>query len=220
MLGVDAVVFDLDGVLVDSETVWDEVRQAFAARHGGVWRADSTRAMQGMSTPEWASYLVTTVGVRLAANEVAAGVVEEMVRRYSSGPPLLPGAVAAVRAVAARWPVAIASSSPPVLISSFLAATGLVDVVPVAVSSEEAGAGKPAPDVYLLAASKLGVDASRSAAVEDSTNGLRAALAANMTVYAVPNPHFPPDPAVLARTTVLRSVADLPAALASTRPHE
>ncbi|CCH35660.1 HAD-superfamily hydrolase, subfamily IA, variant 3 [Saccharothrix espanaensis DSM 44229] len=208
------MVFDLDGVLVDSETVWDEVRQAFARRHGGTWLPDSTRAMQGMSTPEWADYLVTAVGVKLTPAEAATGVVAEMARRYETGPPVLPGAVDVVRAVAARHPVAIASSSPPVLITSFLAATGLADVVPVAVSSEQAGAGKPAPDVYLLATAELGVEASRCAAVEDSTNGLRSALAAGMTVYAVPNPHFPPDPEVLAQVTVLHSITDLPAALA------
>ncbi|MFT7835242.1 HAD family phosphatase [Saccharothrix sp. BKS2] len=211
---MDAVVFDLDGVLVDSETVWDEVRRAFAAAHGGAWTPAATRAMQGMSTPEWASYLVEAVGVRLTPEEVAAGVVAEMERRYAQGPPVLPGAVRVVRAVADRWPVAIASSSPPALIRSFLTATGLVDVVPVALSSEEAGAGKPAPDVYLLAASRLGAAPGRCAAVEDSTNGLRSALAAGMAVYAVPNPHFPPDPAVLAGVTVLRELAELPDALA------
>ncbi|WP_106616172.1 HAD family hydrolase [Saccharothrix carnea] len=217
---MDAVVFDLDGVLVDSERMWDEVRQAFAARHGGTWPAAATRAMQGMSTPEWATYLVTEVGVRLTPAETASGVIGEMAERYAEGPPVLPGAVDVVREVASRYPVAIASSSPPVLIKSFLAATDLTDVVPVAISSEQAGAGKPAPDVYLLAASKLGVDPSRSAAVEDSTNGLRAALAAGMTVYAVPNPHFPPDPVVLAHVTVLRDLSDLPAALASAPPGE
>uniref|UniRef100_UPI0031D3A102 HAD family hydrolase n=1 Tax=Saccharothrix mutabilis TaxID=33921 RepID=UPI0031D3A102 len=217
---MDAVVFDLDGVLVDSETVWDEVRRAFAARHGGTWLPTSTRDMQGMSTPEWASYLVEAVGVRLNPDEAARGVVAEMAARYEAGPPVLPGAVEVVLEVASRYPVAIASSSPPVLIRSFLEATDLADVVPVALSSEEAGAGKPAPDVYLLAASKLGVHPSRSAAVEDSTNGLRAALAAGMTVYAVPNPHFPPDPGVLAEVTVLQALSDLPSALASTRPDE
>ncbi|MEJ2853578.1 MULTISPECIES: HAD family hydrolase [unclassified Saccharothrix] len=211
---MEAVVFDLDGVLVDSETMWDEVRRAFASRHGGTWLPTSTRAMQGMSTPEWAAYLVSDVGVRLTPDEVARGVVEEMATRYEAGPPVLPGAVEVVREVASRWPVAIASSSPPVLIRSFLDATGLADVVGVALSSEEAGAGKPAPDVYLLAAEKLGVTASRCAAVEDSTNGLRSALAAGMTVYAVPNPHFPPDPEVLAEVTVLSALSDLPAALA------
>ncbi len=208
-------MFDLDGVLVDSETMWDEVRQAFAAAHGGTWTPAATRAMQGMSTPEWAAYLVREVGVRLSPEDAAAGVIAEMDRRYAEGPPVLPDAVRVVRAVADRWPVAIASSSPPVLIRSFLRATDLAGVVPVAISSEEAGAGKPAPDVYLLAASRLGVAADRCAAVEDSTNGLRSALAAGMAVYAVPNPHFPPDPAVLAEVTVLPGLADLPTALSA-----
>jgi HAD superfamily hydrolase (TIGR01509 family) len=209
-MGVDAVVFDLDGVLVDSEQVWDEVRQAFALSRGGAWTPTATTDMQGMSTPEWASYLVSEVGVQLSPEEASAGVIAEMVARYEAGPPVLPGAVSTVRAVAARYPIAIASSSPPVLIRSFLHATGLSSLVPVALSSEDAGKGKPAPDVYLLAAAKLGVDPSSCAAVEDSTNGLRAALAAGMTVYAVPNPHFPPDPAVLAEVTVLSSIAELP----------
>ncbi|WP_307867879.1 HAD family hydrolase [Umezawaea beigongshangensis] len=209
----EAVVFDLDGVLVDSERIWDEVRQAFAAEHGGTWLPDSTRAMQGMSTPEWASYLVEQVGVRLSPEEVASGVVAEMTRRYEAGPPVLPGAVDTVRGVAELCPVAIASSSPPALIRAFLEATGLTDVVRVALSSEQAGAGKPAPDVYLAAARELDVDPTRCAAVEDSTNGLRSALAAGMTVFAVPNPHFPPDPTVLARVAVLSDLTNLPAAV-------
>jgi HAD superfamily hydrolase (TIGR01509 family) len=207
---VEAVVFDLDGVLVDSERMWDEVRQAFATAHGGTWLPDSTRAMQGMSTPEWASYLVETVGVRLTPAEAASGVVDEMAARYAQGPPVIDGAVDAVRAVAARYPVAIASSSPPVLIRVFLESTGLSSLVPVALSSEQTGAGKPAPDVYLAAARELGVAPAACAAVEDSTNGLRAAIAAGMAVYAIPNPHFPPDPTVLDHVTVVASIVDLP----------
>ncbi|TWP52911.1 HAD family phosphatase [Lentzea tibetensis] len=211
---MEAVVFDLDGVLVDSEQVWDEVRQAFALAHGGAWTPTATTDMQGMSTPEWADYLVSSVGVQLAPAAASDGVIAGMVERYESGPPVLPGAVSTVRSVAARYPVAIASSSPPVLIRSFLHATGLDELIQVALSSEDAGRGKPAPDVNLLAAAKLGVAAERCYAVEDSTNGLRAALAAGMTVFAVPNEHFPPDPAVLAQVSVLGSIVDLPDALA------
>ncbi|TDD71980.1 HAD family phosphatase [Jiangella aurantiaca] len=212
---MDAVVFDLDGVLVDSERAWDEVRRAVVAEHGGEWTDAATRAMQGMSTPEWAAYLVGELGAALTPNEAARTVVDEMARRYADAPPVIDGAVDAVRAVAARLPVAIASSSPPVLISSFLSFAGLTDLVPVVVSSEEVAAGKPAPDVYLEAARRLDVDPRRSAAVEDSTNGLRSAHAAGMTVVAVPNPHFPPDPAVLAATAsaVLDDIATLPATL-------
>jgi HAD superfamily hydrolase (TIGR01509 family) len=209
---VEAVIFDLDGVLIDSEQVWDEVRQSFAASHGGVWTPEATRAMQGMSTPEWGAYLVEAVGVQLTPAEASAGVIAEMEKAYAAHLPVIPGAVDAVRAVAERFPVAIASSAPAVLIKVFLDVTGLP--VPVAVSSEECAAGKPSPDVYLLAASRLGVVPTSCYAVEDSTNGLRAALAAGMTVLAVPNPHFPPAEDVLAQVRVLSSIADLPAALA------
>ena len=209
---MDAVIFDLDGVLIDSEQVWDEVRQSFAAAHGGVWTATATRDMQGMSTQEWGAYLVSAVGVQLSPKEASAGVIAEMEKAYASHLPVIPGAVDAVRAVAARYPMAIASSAPAVLIKVFLAVTGLP--VPVAVSSEECASGKPSPDVYLLAASRLGVAPASCYAVEDSTNGLRAALAAGMTVLAVPNPHFPPAADVLTQVRVLSSIADLPAALA------
>ncbi len=211
MLLVDAVIFDLDGVLIDSEQVWDEVRQDFALSHGGVWTPEATRAMQGMSTPEWGAYLVSAVGVQLSAEEASAGVIAEMEKAYAAHLPVIPGAVETVRAVAERFPVAIASSAPAVLIKVFLDVTGLP--VPVAVSSEECAAGKPSPDVYLLAASRLGVEAASCCAVEDSTNGLRAALAAGMTVLAVPNPHFPPAEDVLAQVRVLSSITDLPDAL-------
>ncbi|WP_020669150.1 HAD family hydrolase [Amycolatopsis nigrescens] len=211
---MDAVVFDLDGVLVDSEQTWDEVRRAVVAEHGGSWRPEATRAQQGMSTPEWARYLVEELGARLTPERIAEVVVDRMAERYSGGPPVLPGAAEVVRAVGERYPVAIASSSPPVLIKAFLDATGLTGLVRVALSSEQVAAGKPAPDVYLEAAGRLGVPATACAAVEDSTNGLRSAKAAGMTVYAVPNPHFPPDPSALAEAdTVLTHIRDLPTTL-------
>ncbi|MEU8631029.1 HAD family phosphatase [Amycolatopsis sp. NPDC048633] len=209
---MDAVIFDLDGVLVDSERIWDEVRRAVVAEHGGTWREEATRAQQGMSTPEWARYLVEELGAQLSPPEIATLVVKRMAARYAEEPPLIPGAVEVVRAVAKRWPVAIASSSPVILIKGFLDVTGLP--VGAAVSSEQVGAGKPAPDVYLRAAELLGVAPSDCAAVEDTTNGLRSALAAGMAVYAVPNPHFPPDPEVLKQATaVVEKITDLPGAL-------
>ena len=213
---MEAVVFDLDGVLVDSEQTWDEVRRAVVAEHGGRWTAEATRAMQGMSTPEWARYLVAELGARLEPDRIAEVVIDAMAARYAGGPPVLPGAEETVRAVAGRYPVAIASSSPPVLIKAFLEATDLVGVVRVAVSSEQVAAGKPAPDVYLKAAELLAVRPETCAAVEDTTNGLRAAMAARMAVYALPNPHFPPDPAVLAEAAfVLDDIRDLPSRLDS-----
>ena len=209
---MEAVIFDLDGVLVDSERIWDEVRRAVVAEHGGTWRPEATRAQQGMSTPEWARYLVEELGARLSPPEIATLVVKRMAARYAAEPPLIPGAVEVVRQVSARWPVAIASSSPVILIKGFLDVTGLP--VGAAVSSEQVGAGKPAPDVYLRAAELLGVAPSDCAAVEDTTNGLRSALTAGMAVYAVPNPHFPPDEEVLKQATaVVEKITDLPGAL-------
>jgi len=198
-----AIVFDLDGVLVDSEQVWDEVRRAVVAERGGRWTGEATTAMQGMSTPEWARYL-TTLGAAGSPDELARVVIEAMADRYREHVPLLPGAVDAVVALSGRWPLAVASSSPPDLIRVVLAAAGLTDRFRVTVSSEEVPRGKPAPDVYLAAATKLAAEPAACVAVEDSANGLRAAAAAAMVVVAVPNPHFPPpaDVLALARATV------------------
>jgi HAD superfamily hydrolase (TIGR01509 family) len=193
------VIFDLDGVLVDSEQWWDEIRRGVVAEYGGRWTEQATTAMLGMSTPEWARYLVDTLGVQLAPEQAAATVIDRMADRYAAGPPLLPHAVEAVRDAARRAPVAIATSSPPRIIDAFLSGTALTGTVRAAVSSEQAGAGKPDPAVYLAAATRIDVPAADCVAIEDSSNGLRAALAAGMTVVAAPNPHFPPDPGVLAR---------------------
>ncbi|BCJ30062.1 HAD family hydrolase [Actinocatenispora sera] len=193
------VIFDLDGVLVDSEQWWDEIRRGVVAEFGGRWTDEATTAMLGMSTPEWARYLVEALGVRLPPEQVAAAVIDRMADRYAAGPPLLPHAVEAVREAARRAPVAIATSSPPRIIDAFLAGTALTGTVRAAISSEQAGAGKPDPAVYLAAAAGIDVPAGDCVAIEDSSNGLRAALAAGMTVVAAPNPHFPPDPGVLAR---------------------
>ena len=183
-----AIVFDLDGVLVDSEQLWDEVRRSVVAERGGRWTAEATSAMQGMSTPE----------------ELARVVVAAMADRYRRHVPLLPGAVEAVTALSGRWPLGLASSSPPDLIHVVLTAAGIAGRFRVTLSSEEVPRGKPAPDVYLAVAARLDVEPATSVAVEDSANGLRSAAAAGMVVVAVPNPHFPPpaDALALARATV------------------
>lgn len=211
---MDAVIFDLDGVLVDSETLWDEIRRSVVAEHGGEWTDEATRAMQGMSTPEWARYLVDTLGTELSAEEAAETVIARMGQRYEADPPILPGAAETARTVAERYRCAIASSSPPVLINAFLTATDLTGLIPTTVSSEQVDSGKPDPAVYLEAASRLGAAPEKCVAIEDSTNGLRAALAADMTVIGMPNPDFPPDSAVLARaSTILNRITELPDAL-------
>jgi HAD superfamily hydrolase (TIGR01509 family) len=209
-LTIEAVVFDLDGVLIDSEPVWEEVRRALVAEHHGRWRPDTQRRMMGMSTAQWSYYLSAELGVDLPANEVAQAVIDRMVVRLGSRPPLLPGAVEAVHRLASRWRLGIASSSPRRLIDMVLSAAGLSKQFAVTVSTEEVSRGKPAPDVYLMAARGLGVNPGWAAAVEDSSNGLRAAHAAGMHVIAVPRPDYPPDPDALGLADrVLHSLDEL-----------
>ena len=200
----DAIVFDLDGVVVDSEQVWDEVRRAVTTERGGRWTDEATTAMQGMSTPEWAAYLAGQLGAAGSPDELAKVVVDRMADRYRTAVPLLPGAAEAVTALAGHWPLAVASSSPPALIRVVLDAARVADRFRALVSSEEVPRGKPAPDVYLAAAERLGVSPATCVAIEDSANGLRSAAAAGMTVVAVPNPNYPPptDALALAAQTV------------------
>jgi HAD superfamily hydrolase (TIGR01509 family) len=195
---IDAVVFDLDGVLVDSEPLWDDVRRRFTTANGGRWSADAQQTMMGMSSGEWAHFMAATLGVALPEPDIIRGVVDDMAARYRDGVPLLPGAVEAVQRLAAQWPLGVASSSNRPLIDIVLRVTGLNAHFATTVSSEEVPRGKPAPDVYLEVSRRLGVSPSRCAAIEDSTNGLLAAQAAGMRVVAVPRATFPPDPEALA----------------------
>jgi beta-phosphoglucomutase-like phosphatase (HAD superfamily) len=207
---IDAVVFDLDGVIVDSEQVWDEVRQAYTREVGGTFTEVATRAMMGMSSPEWSRYMSELLGVPGTPEEINAAIVERMLQRYGASPPLIPGAVEAVRRTGALWPLAIASSSNPELIEVVLRTAGIDSLFATAVSSEEVAQGKPAPDVYLEAARRLGVDPGRCAAIEDSQAGIRSAKSAGMLVVAVPNLHFPPDDEAVAQAdVVLESIGDL-----------
>lgn len=189
---IEAVVFDLDGVLVDSEPVWEQVRRQFVAEHGGHWAPDAQQRLMGMSTGEWARYLGGELGVGLPPETIAAQVTGQMQARYRDRVPLMPGAAEAVRRLAARWPLGLASSSPPVLIGAVLDGAGLRDCFAVTMSTEQVAHGKPAPDIYLAVTRELGLRPDRCAAVEDSANGLRAAAAAELRVIAVPHPRYPP----------------------------
>lgn len=200
---VQAVVFDLDGVLVDSEELWDEVRRGLAAGAGRPWPDDATRAMQGMSTAEWSAYLTGAVGVPGEPEEVAAAVIDRVADRYRTRLPLLPGAVEAVERLAGSFVLGLASSSPRRLIDAVLAAAGLAGRFAVTVSTEEVAAGKPSPAVYQEAVARLGVPAGRAVAIEDSSNGLRAAARAGLGVIAVPHAAFPPDDDALALAAVV-----------------
>jgi HAD superfamily hydrolase (TIGR01509 family) len=193
-----AVIFDLDGVLVDSEQLWNGAKEQLVRETGGRWRDEAPTTMMGMSSPEWSAYLRDDLGVPLDAGEINRQVVQRMEERYRRSLPLLPGAFEAVRALGARWPLALASSANRELIDLVLELAAFGDAFRVTVSSEEVERGKPAPDVYLAAARGLGVEPAACVAIEDSSSGLRAAAAAGMTVIAVPNPHYAPHPDALA----------------------
>jgi HAD superfamily hydrolase (TIGR01509 family) len=211
---VRAVVFDLDGILIDSEPIWDEVRRHFVTREGGTWYPDSQQRMMGMSTSEWSGYLSTRLQVRLQPSEIAARVIEAMAERYGSRPPLIEGAAEAVRALAARWPLALASSSPRLLIDRVLASSGLDRLFVFSISTEELKRGKPAPDVYLRSAARFGLAPAECVAIEDSVNGVASALAAGMRVIAIPDLRYPLDRSLLEHVdATLKSIRELTAAI-------
>jgi HAD superfamily hydrolase (TIGR01509 family) len=195
---IEAVVFDLDGVLIDSEPVWEQVRRSVVASHGGHWDADTQDRLMGMSTGEWSRYLSSGLGVELSPAEVAGTVIAAMAARYREHLPLMPGAVDAVTRLAGRWPLGLASSAPRSLIETVLDAASLRPFFTAVLSTEEVARGKPAPDVYLSVAGLLGAPPAECAAVEDSSNGLRSAAAAGFAVIAVPHPKYPPAPDALA----------------------
>lgn len=207
---IEAVIFDLDGVLIDSEEWWDQIRHGLATENDLEWPSDATRLMQGMSTQEWSAYLAETVGIPGSASEVAGTVISRMAQRYAAQLPLIPGAVEAVKKISAHWPVAVASSSPRQLIDVVLAKSGLSGVVRTSMSTEECAAGKPSPIVYESVVERLGSTPARTVGVEDSSNGLRSASAAGLIVVAVPNPTYPPASDALALAdAVVENLAEL-----------
>ena len=211
---VEAVVFDLDGIVIDSETVWNDVRERYVRERGGRYDAEAQRAMMGMSSTEWSAYIHDELGVNASAEQINADVIELMAGRYREHLPLIPGAKAAVEQIAASYTLGLASSSNRELIDLVLELAGLATLFRATVSSEEVSRGKPAPDVYLEVAQRLEVSPERCVAVEDSHAGIASAGAAGMRVIAIPNPHYPPDEQTLAEANiVLASIRELTPAI-------
>jgi HAD superfamily hydrolase (TIGR01509 family) len=200
---VEAVVFDLDGVIIDSEEVWEEVRRGYVAGYGKEFRPDSQTRMMGMSTGEWSRHLSDEVGVPRTPEQVAADVLGRMAERYRADLPLIPGSVDCVRRLGEAFPLALASSSARILIDQVLETAGLAGAFRVTLSTEEVPRGKPSPDVYLEAAARLGVEPGACAAIEDSSNGLRSAAAAGCRVIAVPHGVYPPAADALAASSLV-----------------
>jgi HAD superfamily hydrolase (TIGR01509 family) len=216
MPGPAAVVFDLDGVLIESERVWDTARKELVRDRGGTWHEGATTDMMGMSSKEWSSYMHDRLGVPMDPAEINDDAVERVAFAYEAHLPLLPHAVETVRELAARWPLGVASSSNRPIIELVLERSGLRACFDAIVSSEEVEHGKPAPDVYLAAARQLDVEPDDCVAVEDSTNGIKAAVAAGMRTIAVPNREVPPDDDVLkTAAVVVSSLAEVTVNLAA-----
>jgi len=205
---IAAVVFDLDGLLLDTEELWDEAREELARERGGRWHDGAQRDMMGMSSPEWSRYMHDVIGLPDSPEQILEEVVERLAELYRRQLPLIDGAVEAVRRIGAHWPLAIASSSNRPLIDLFLELTETQELFRATVSSEEVAHGKPAPEVYLEAATRLDVAPGRCAAIEDSENGIRSARSAGMRVVAIPNRVFPPGPEALSLSDVLLDSLD------------
>jgi HAD superfamily hydrolase (TIGR01509 family) len=207
---IEAVAFDLDGTLIESERRWETARREMTVNAGGHWRDDAQPSMMGLSTPEWIAYMQQELGVALEADEIRKRVLERIRDSYREQLPLIDGADDAVRRLAVRWPLAVASSSPRELIELVLKLAGLGGCFDVVISSEEVARGKPAPDVYLRSCELLGSRPSHTAAIEDSGAGVRSAVAAGMPVVLIPGTEYPVDPAVLEKADlVLDSIKQL-----------
>ena len=203
-------MFDLDGVLLVSERIWDEARRVVAERNGGNWQAGATAAMQGMSSREWAAYLHDELSLDLPTDDIVDLVVREVLASYTQHLPVVPDADELLQRLHRRWPLALASSSNRVVIDKVLTLAGWTDLFRASVSSEEVAQGKPSPDVYVEASRRLGEAAASCVAVEDSANGIRSAVAAGLAVVAVPNRDDPPPAVVLRRAdAVVERLADL-----------
>ena len=207
---IEAVVFDLDGVIVDSEHVWDAAREVLARERGGHWHENAQTDMMGMSSTEWSRYMHNVIGLKDPPEEISAAVVSRLEATYREELPLIDGAPEAIARLAERWPLAVASSSNRPIINLVLELSGLDRFFRVTVSSEEVQHGKPSPDVYLEAALRLGVDPEHAVAVEDSHNGILAAKAGGMRVVAIPNRRYQPGEGALAEAdVVLEDISEL-----------
>ncbi len=214
------MIFDLDGTLVDAEIWWNEIREAWAAEHGRDWTAADQAAVMGANSAGWGRIMRDRLDLDLPVPEIVDAIVGGVVERYRvRGAPVIDGAEEMVRRLAAEgMPLAVASSAHRAVIDAALGALGIEQLFQAVVTSDQVAHGKPAPDVYLLAASKLGVDPVDCLVVEDSLNGVLAGRAAGMTVALVPNEAVPPAPGareaasiVLERLTDLEPLPMLPA---------
>ncbi|MEM7128409.1 MAG: HAD family phosphatase [Chloroflexota bacterium] len=206
---IEGVIFDMDGLLVDSEPVWDRARAALAAQYGKPWTTKDHHNVMGVSTAEWTTYMIEHFGATMPPKEMQKLVIDQMVSMYNEKIPFFPGAVELVQSVAAKYPTGLASGSPRQLIDIVTGYSGFDGCFQVILSADEIGKGKPAPDVYLATAERMGIDPKKCACLEDSGFGILSGKAAGMMVIAVPDERFPPaDELVAQADIVLGSLAE------------
>ncbi len=213
---LQAVVFDMDGLLVDSEPVWFEARHELLQRHGKIWTEADQKRQMGVSTSTWVSYVTDRLEGAMRPDEVLNSIVGILAASYRRGHvPLLPGATEALTYCAGRYRIGLASGSPRLLIEAALTGAGWHRYFEETVSSDECAHGKPAPDVYLEVMRRMGLNAETTAVVEDSPAGILAGKAANMRVIAVPRGYTSPDDPTIGQADArLESLYQLPETLA------
>lgn len=209
-MSIETVIFDLDGIILETEEVWNAVRRDFARAHGGRWGEHDQPAVMGANSMQWAAYMRESSGIPLSDQEIYDGVIRGLREWYERELPLIPGAREAVERLYPHYRLGVASSSPLEIIEYSLELAGLREYFGAVVSSDDVAVGKPAPDVYLEACARLAALPDEAVAVEDSANGIRAAATAGLVVIAVPNPSYPPAPEALElAAVVLGSVAGI-----------
>ncbi len=200
---IEAIIFDMDGLLVDSEPYWDNARSIMAAESGVKWNEDDHKAVMGVSTPEWVNYMIERLGLKLPPKSVEERIIGTMAGLYNQRIPFLPGAVEVVSSAAKHFTTALASGSPRSLIDTVTNSPALKGKFDLILSGDQFARGKPAPDIYLGAAEQLNLKPSQCACIEDSGSGILAGHSAGMKVIAVPDARFPPAAEHLARASIV-----------------
>ena len=189
---IKAVIFDMDGILIDSEPYWNEARRIMAAGAGIEWNSDDHKAVMGVSTTQWVSYMTSRLKLDMAPAEVEAHIVGQMESLYQERIPYLPGAREAVALASDNYPTGLASGSPRILVDAVTNDDAMRGRFREIISSDEVANGKPAPDVYLEACRRLGCSPEHCICIEDSGSGIQAGKKAGMKVIAVPDSRFAP----------------------------